>query len=139
MYFIRRLTNLILETRWIHLNALKIDSNECVRNLFVFHEKVVYKLLTTLCRLTNNILSTAQQVWLQKLGGANNPVKEYIEKVSSDETSDIEKSRLNIPKAIPKPEPEKPNSSQRTTSDGSRRGERWSESKIFWKWPSPYV
>ncbi|XP_020097560.1 ALBINO3-like protein 1, chloroplastic [Ananas comosus] len=79
--------------------------------------------------LTNNILSTAQQVWLQKLGGANNPVKEYIERVSSDETSNIEKSRLNIPKAIPKPEPEKPISSQRTTSDGSRRGERFKQIK----------
>uniref|UniRef100_A0A6V7QRY0 Membrane insertase YidC/Oxa/ALB C-terminal domain-containing protein n=1 Tax=Ananas comosus var. bracteatus TaxID=296719 RepID=A0A6V7QRY0_ANACO len=49
--------------------------------------------------LTNNILSTAQQ------------------------------SRLNIPKAIPKPEPEKPNSSQRTTSDGSKRGERFKQIK----------
>lgn len=31
----------------------------------------------SICRLTNNILSTAQQVWLQKLGGAKNPLNQF--------------------------------------------------------------
>ncbi|KAI4368465.1 hypothetical protein MLD38_017021 [Melastoma candidum] len=32
--------------------------------------------------LTNNILSTAQQVWLQKLGGAKNPMQQFSEDVN---------------------------------------------------------
>uniref|UniRef100_A0ACD5X6M0 Uncharacterized protein n=1 Tax=Avena sativa TaxID=4498 RepID=A0ACD5X6M0_AVESA len=38
--------------------------------------------------LTNNVLSSAQQVWLQKLGGAKNPVKEYIDKLARDESTE---------------------------------------------------
>ncbi|KAM0928504.1 hypothetical protein ACQ4PT_002520 [Festuca glaucescens] len=42
--------------------------------------------------LTNNVLSSAQQVWLQKLGGAKNPVKEYIDKLAREESTNVEKS-----------------------------------------------
>ncbi|KAJ4798024.1 Membrane protein insertase YidC [Rhynchospora pubera] len=67
--------------------------------------------------LTNNILSTAQQIWLQKHGGAKNPVKEYIEKVSRDE---------QMPTIdILKPQIEELDSSQ----DGVGRGERFKQIK----------
>lgn len=43
--------------------------------------------------LTNNILSTAQQVWLQKYGGAKNPVEKFTNLVTKeDKTQQIEKS-----------------------------------------------
>ncbi|KAK1314205.1 hypothetical protein QJS10_CPA06g01295 [Acorus calamus] len=45
--------------------------------------------------LTNNVLSTAQQVWLQKLGGAKNPVRDLAEKPTL-EKSDSQKSILDV-------------------------------------------
>lgn len=38
-----------------------------------------------LLRLTNNILSTAQQAWLQKLGGAKTPDKQFIDEIIKQE------------------------------------------------------
>ncbi|XP_068665234.1 ALBINO3-like protein 1, chloroplastic isoform X2 [Aristolochia californica] len=43
--------------------------------------------------LTNNILSTAQQIWLQKLGGAKNPVLQYLdEKNAAEQPAKVQKS-----------------------------------------------
>uniref|UniRef100_A0A1D1YQW7 ALBINO3-like protein 1, chloroplastic n=1 Tax=Anthurium amnicola TaxID=1678845 RepID=A0A1D1YQW7_9ARAE len=41
--------------------------------------------------LTNNILSTAQQIWLQKLGGAKNRVKEFSDKMPRDLQQNVQK------------------------------------------------
>ncbi|KAJ3683540.1 hypothetical protein LUZ60_013767 [Juncus effusus] len=69
--------------------------------------------------LTNNILSTSQQIWLQKLGGAKNPVKDYLERVSKDEN--INKSSvIDIPK-----DP----SFEDLNSDVALRGERFKQMK----------
>lgn len=40
-----------------------------------------------LFRLTNNILSTAQQVYLQKLGGARNPMSQFSDDSVTKELS----------------------------------------------------
>lgn len=61
-------------------------------------------------------MSTAQQILLQKNGGAKNSVKEFIEMVSKDEqipTIDVLKPRI-----------EKSKSSQDSFQEGVRRGER---------------
>ncbi|MQL98298.1 hypothetical protein Taro_031008 [Colocasia esculenta] len=42
-------------------------------------------------RFTNNVLSTAQQIWLQKFGGARNPVKEFSDKMSRELQQNIQK------------------------------------------------
>ncbi|XP_020214038.1 ALBINO3-like protein 1, chloroplastic [Cajanus cajan] len=42
--------------------------------------------------LTNNILSTGQQVWLQKLGGAKNPVRQVPDDIIKDELTQAQKS-----------------------------------------------
>lgn len=47
--------------------------------------------LNLLPRFTNNILSTAQQVWLQKFGGAKNPMKQFSDIIKEDQV-DIQKS-----------------------------------------------
>ena len=62
-----------------------------------------------LSRFTNNILSTAQQIWLQRLGGAKNAVKEYIDKTTRDESSNILKTASNIQKSMLDAETEKAN------------------------------
>ncbi|KAK8476747.1 hypothetical protein V6N11_007806 [Hibiscus sabdariffa] len=41
--------------------------------------------------LTNNILSTAQQVWLQKLGGAKNPAKQINDDIIKEEQARLQK------------------------------------------------
>lgn len=71
-----------------------------------------------LCRFTNNILSTAQQVWLQKFGGAKNRMKEFTE-VVKEEPLEIKKSvsELTLPGKEAKQE-------EKLTSDGLRPGER---------------
>ncbi|CAN6449265.1 unnamed protein product [Victoria cruziana] len=46
--------------------------------------------------LTNNILSTAQQVWFLKLGGAKNPVKEFNSTTNSSAKETIEKPAVNF-------------------------------------------
>lgn len=70
-------------------------------------------------RLTNNILSTAQQVWLQKLGGAKNPVIQssngrVTRELSKKQTSAVETTTINVvPKEVKK-----------QTPDGPRPGDR---------------
>lgn len=61
-------------------------------------------------------MSTAQQILLQKNGGAKNPVKEYIEMFSKDEQIQT----INVLK----PRIEKSKSSQDSFQEGVRRGER---------------
>ncbi|KAL1198292.1 ALBINO3-like protein 1 [Cardamine amara subsp. amara] len=66
--------------------------------------------------LTNNILSTAQQVWLQKYGGAKNPVDKFTNLVmKEDKTKKVEKSisELKIPKEKAKVTPEGPKPGER--------------------------
>ncbi|WOH16614.1 hypothetical protein DCAR_0936172 [Daucus carota subsp. sativus] len=72
--------------------------------------------------LTNNILSTAQQVWLQKLGGAKNPViqsRTDIQELSKSQTSAIETTTINV---APKKE-------KKQTPDGPRPGDRFKQLK----------
>ncbi|KAF3341687.1 ALBINO3-like protein 1 [Carex littledalei] len=79
---------------------------------------LVLPVLLVISQLTNNILSTAQQIWLHKHGGAKSPVKEYTEMVSRDEqipTIDVLKPRI-----------EKSMSSQDSLV---RRGERFKQIK----------
>ncbi|KAM3280116.1 hypothetical protein ACQJBY_047106 [Aegilops geniculata] len=59
--------------------------------------------------LTNNVLSSAQQVWLQKLGGAKNPVQEYINKLASQESTNVGKYEpADKSEALPKAGPAQP-------------------------------
>lgn len=71
--------------------------------------------------LTNNILSTGQQIWLQKLGGAKNPIKELMDDAISKEQPKIMDS-LSEPPTTPKKE-------ETTTSAGPRPGERFRQLK----------
>ncbi|KAL5210301.1 hypothetical protein ABZP36_005924 [Zizania latifolia] len=78
--------------------------------------------------LTNNILSTAQQVWLQKLGGAKNPVKEYIDKLAREESTNLGKYEPAI-KSDSLPKVDKPQASQEPKPSGPQRGERFRKLK----------
>jgi len=78
--------------------------------------------------LTNNILSTAQQVWLQKLGGAKNPVKEYIDKLSREESANVRKNESAV-QDEPLPNLSKPQPSQEPKATGPQRGERFRKLK----------
>ncbi|TKY47712.1 ALBINO3 protein 1 [Spatholobus suberectus] len=72
--------------------------------------------------LTNNILSTAQQVWLQKLGGAKNPVRQVPDDIMKDDLTQVQKSisKLNSTKVGEARQSEK-------TSEGPQRGERFKQ------------
>lgn len=74
--------------------------------------------------LTNNILSTAQQVWLQKLGGAKNPVRQVPNDIMKDDLTQVQKSisKLNSTKVEEARQSEK-------TSEGPRPGERFKQLK----------
>ncbi|CAM0877977.1 unnamed protein product [Alopecurus aequalis] len=84
--------------------------------------------------LTNNVLSSTQQVWLQKLGGAKNPVKEYIDKFAREESTNVGKyepagKTLAVPKddkpqpdQVPKPsEPQRGGRFKKLMEEESRR------------------
>ncbi|XP_051122168.1 ALBINO3-like protein 1, chloroplastic [Andrographis paniculata] len=73
---------------------------------------------------TNNILSTAQQVWLRKMGGAKNPMKELSDKSTKKMQSEILKSvseTAAIKKEVKKEE--------KLTPEGLRPGERFKQLK----------
>ncbi|KAF8040727.1 hypothetical protein BT93_B2836 [Corymbia citriodora subsp. variegata] len=73
--------------------------------------------------LTNNILSTAQQVWLQKLGGANNPLKQFRNNtIKLDETQD-QKSGPEIIST------KKVEEKENLSVEGPRPGERFKQLK----------
>ncbi|WOL16114.1 ALBINO3-like protein 1, chloroplastic [Canna indica] len=81
--------------------------------------------------LTNNILSTAQQIWLQKLGGAKNPVQDYINSTARDEASNRQKA-TSTQKSISDIRNELPKLSQgqqKDTTNGLRPGERFKQLK----------
>ena len=64
-------------------------------------------------------MSTAQQVWLQKLGGAKNPLMQIQDDIMKDDEMQIQKS-------IPKANSSKSEARQgeKLTSGGPRPGER---------------
>lgn len=74
--------------------------------------------------LTNNILSTGQQVWLRKLGGAKNPVGQLSDDIIKKEQSQVLKSISEAPaaKKVTKEE-------EKLTSEGIRPGERFKQLK----------
>lgn len=62
-------------------------------------------------------------MWLQKLGGAKNPVKEYIEKLSREESTNVRKNESAV-QSEPLPNLSKPHPSQEPKATGPQRGER---------------
>ncbi|KAM6589485.1 hypothetical protein CsatA_012090 [Cannabis sativa] len=73
--------------------------------------------------LTNNILSTAQQVWLQKLGGAKVPVMQFTDVVKEDQPQ-VKKSisDLNVTQKVTTEE-------KKLTAKGPQPGERFKKLK----------
>ncbi|XVE92271.1 hypothetical protein REPUB_Repub01dG0082300 [Reevesia pubescens] len=73
---------------------------------------------------TNNILSTAQQVWLQKLGGAKNPAKQLNDDIIKEEQVRLQKSlsELNTTRKEAKQE-------EKLTPEGLLPGERFKQLK----------
>jgi len=72
-----------------------------------------------LCRLTNNILSTGQQVWLQKLGGAKNPVRQVPDDIIKNDRSQVQKSISKLNSTIAEEA-----SQSAKTSEGPQPGDR---------------
>ncbi|CDP13271.1 unnamed protein product [Coffea canephora] len=72
---------------------------------------------------TNNILSTAQQVWLQKLGGAQNHLKQFNDDIVRKELSQMQKS---VSEATSEKMTDK---GEKLTSEGLRPGERFKQLK----------
>ncbi|KAL6569177.1 hypothetical protein OROHE_003458 [Orobanche hederae] len=75
--------------------------------------------ITKLLPFTNNILSTVQQVWLRKLGGAKNPVKQFSDDSVKNEQSTVLKAISETPVAKKVVEKD-----EKITSEGLRPGER---------------
>lgn len=79
------------------------------------------------CRLTNNILSTAQQVWLQKYGGAKNPVEKLTNLVmKEDKTQKAEKSISEplVQKSVSELKIRREKGGEKVTPEGPKPGER---------------
>ncbi|GAY43974.1 ALBINO3-like protein 1 [Citrus sinensis] len=72
---------------------------------------------------TNNLLSTAQQVWLQKFGGAKDPMKQFSDIIKDE--------RLDINKSVPGLSSTKKEAGQaeKLTTEGPRPGERFKQIK----------
>ncbi|KAL9307233.1 ALBINO3-like protein 1 [Arabidopsis thaliana] len=78
--------------------------------------------------LTNNILSTAQQVWLQKYGGAKNPVEKFTNLVTKeDKTQKIEKSFSEplVQKSVSELKIPREKGGEKVTPEGPKPGERF--------------
>ncbi|ESQ34163.1 hypothetical protein EUTSA_v10007427mg [Eutrema salsugineum] len=78
--------------------------------------------------LTNNILSTAQQVWLQKYGGAKNPMEKLSNLVmKEDKTQKAEKSISEplVQKSVSELKIPREKSGEKVTSEGPKPGERF--------------
>ncbi|KAI3817498.1 hypothetical protein L1987_11290 [Smallanthus sonchifolius] len=73
--------------------------------------------------LANNILSSAQQIWLQKMGGANNPVKKINYEMLKEDQPKVQESVLKTTSVKEPPKIEKPD------SQGYRPGERFKQLK----------
>ncbi|XP_027334819.1 ALBINO3-like protein 1, chloroplastic [Abrus precatorius] len=72
--------------------------------------------------LTNNILSTAQQVWLQKLGGAKNPLQQVQNDIMTDDLTQVQNSISKINST--KVEEARPSEKK---LEGPHRGERFKQ------------
>lgn len=78
-------------------------------------------ILFKLCRFTNNILSTLQQIWLQKLGGAKNPLRQVLDdNVKNVELMQVQKSVSNLNST----KIEKARKDSKLTSEGPRPGDK---------------
>ncbi|GAB2280565.1 ALBINO3-like protein 1, chloroplastic [Dionaea muscipula] len=73
--------------------------------------------------LTNNILSTGQQVWLQKLGGAKNPLQQINNDIFKEEEPQMPQKQSSIS------EFKSTVTVEEQTSTGLRRGERFKQLK----------
>ncbi|KAM0984279.1 hypothetical protein ACFX14_011853 [Malus domestica] len=69
---------------------------------------------------TNNILTTAQSVWLQKFGGAKNPISQLSDSVIKEDEPQILKSVSEF-----KPKPKDTRQEEKLTPEGLRPGERF--------------
>lgn len=81
-----------------------------------------------LFRLTNNILSTAQQVWLQKYGGAKNPVEKLTNLVmKEDKTQKVDKSisESQVQKSVSELKIPKEKVGEKVSPEGPKPGERY--------------
>ncbi|XP_047181111.1 ALBINO3-like protein 1, chloroplastic isoform X1 [Vigna umbellata] len=74
--------------------------------------------------LTNNILSTGQQVWLQKLGGAKNPVRQVPDDIIKNDGTRVQKSISKLNSTIV----EEAGQSEKT-SEGPQPGDRFKQLK----------
>ncbi|CAN8291281.1 unnamed protein product [Cochlearia groenlandica] len=78
--------------------------------------------------LTNNILSTAQQVWLQKYGGAKSQVEKFTNLVvKEDKPQKVEKSisEPQAQKSVAKLKTPTEKSGEKVTPEGPKPGERF--------------
>lgn len=73
--------------------------------------------------LTNNILSSAQQIWLQKMGGANNPAKKMNFEALKEERTKVQEPTLQNTLVKEPPKTEKPD------VQGYRPGDRFKQLK----------
>ncbi|KAJ0972466.1 hypothetical protein J5N97_020425 [Dioscorea zingiberensis] len=80
---------------------------------------------------TNNVLSTAQQIWLQKLGGAKNPVKQFSDRAAKDESFNLQNTVSDIQKTVQELEIDKAKNSktEKVDSGGLQPGERFKQIK----------
>lgn len=65
-------------------------------------------------------MSTLQQIWLQKLGGAKNPVRQVLDGNVKDDLMQIQKSVTKLNST----EVEEARKSEKLTSEGPRPGDR---------------
>nr|XP_043613102.1 ALBINO3-like protein 1, chloroplastic [Erigeron canadensis] len=73
--------------------------------------------------LTNNILSSGQQIWLQKMGGANNPAKKINFEALKEEQTKVQEPVFRSTSVKEPPKTEK------TDAQGYRPGERFKQLK----------
>lgn len=73
--------------------------------------------------LTNNILSSAQQIWLQKMGGASNPANKIKYELLKEDQPKVQESVFQTTSVKEPPKIEKPD------AQGYRPGERFKQLK----------
>lgn len=74
--------------------------------------------------LTNNILSSAQQIWLQKMGGANNPARKL-----KFESLEEDRSKVQEPVLFQTTSVQEPPKTEKPDAQGYRPGERFKQLK----------
>ncbi|CAK9312406.1 unnamed protein product [Citrullus colocynthis] len=78
--------------------------------------------------LTNNILSTAQQAWLQKLGGAKTPDKQFIDEIIKQEQEQT-RVQSEAPKLNSISSGTVARQEEKLTAEGLKPGERFKQLK----------